>query len=211
MSTWTVAISNPANSSVLATVENGIDTATGEVAIRGFDPPVVTPPGRGESLNLYVHQATLAVPPRAIIQFSIDGTPVFWGPAIITPPLNARGAGPRDTDRDAIERITVVGGQQLLQDSIVGPRLLDRLAFIELGSDDVATIAYELCRLYAHPALTVDALNFPATGAVLSIFYRPTSVLSESLDVLAETVTGGAAHWVDATGAVHFEALSGGS
>lgn len=211
MRTYTVTISDPLNSGVLATVENGVDTATGEVVIRGFDPPVVTPPGKGESLNLYVHQALLAVPPRAIIQFAIDGTPVFWGPAVIVPPTGAKGAGPRDTDRDAIERVTALGGHRLLQDSIVGARLLDRVALIELGSADVATIAHELCRLYAHPALTVDAMNFPATGAVLSIFYRPTSVLFDSLQVLAETVPGGAVHWVDPSGAVHFEVQNGGS
>lgn len=209
MSTWSVTISDPLNDTVLATIENGVDTATGEVAIRGFDPPVVTPPGKGESLNLYVHQALLQVPPRAIIQHSINGTPVFWGPAVIVPPPGAKGAGPRDVDRDARERVTVLGGHRLLQDSIVGARLLDRVALIELGSADVAIIAYELCRLYAHPALTVDALNFPATGAVLSILYRPTSVLTDSLQVLAETVPGGAIPWVDATGAVHFEAQGG--
>lgn len=211
MNTWTATISNPLNSSVLATVENGVDTATGLVAIRGFDPPVVTPPGQGESLNLYVHQAILQVPPRAIIQFSIDATPIFWGPAVIVPPTGAKGAGPRDADRDAIERVTVVGGALLLRESIVGPRLLDEEALAELGSSDPSAIAHELCSLYAHPALTVDALNFPATGAALSIWYRPTDTLKGNLQGLADTVPGGANSWVDASGNVHFEGLSGGS
>lgn len=203
---WTVTISDPLNETVLATVENGIHTDTGEVAIRTFDPPVVTPPGTSKVLNLYVKQSVLEIPPRAIIQFSLDGTPVFWGPAVIVPPAGAPGAGPRDRDRDALERVTVLGGEQLLKDSLVGPRLLNRAALGALGSNDVATAALDLCELYAHPALTVDYLNFPATGAVIDIFYRPASTLEECLRILAETVPGGASFWVDATGAVHFQA-----
>lgn len=208
---WTVTVSDPLNDSVLATVENGVRIDTGEVCIRRFDPPVVTPPGTGKLLNLFVKQSVLQVPPRAIVQFSIDGTPVFWGLAVIVPALNSPGAGPRDTDRDAIERVTAVGGEQLLADSMTGPRYLGAEAIEEMGSADVAVFAYELCRLYAHPALTVDALNFPATGAVLSVWYRPTDPLLTQLKELAATVPGGASYWVDATGAVHFEAVSGGS
>lgn len=209
MSTWTVTISDPLNGSVLATVENGRRSDTGEVAIRSFDPPSVTPPGSGKSLNLYVKQRALSIPPRAIIQFALDDTPVFWGPAVITPPANSPGAGPRDTDRDALERVTVVGGELLLQESVAGPRLFDAEALDELGSSDPATIAYELCRLYAHPALTVDEENFPATGGALSIFYRPLDTLEVCLRVLKETITGGATFWVDASGAVHFQANEG--
>lgn len=208
MSTWTVTISDAMNNSVLKTVENGIDTGSGEVAIRRFDPAIVAPPGAGKSLNLFVKQTVLEVPPRAIIQLSLDGTPVFWGPAVITPPLTAPGAGPRDDDRDALERVTVLGGEQLLKESMCGPRLLDNEALTDLGSSDVAAIALEFCTLYAHPALTVDYLNFPDTGAILNIFYQPMRTLDAALQAAAETVPGGASYWVDAVGAIHFEALS---
>jgi hypothetical protein len=212
MSVWTVTVSDPLNGTVLATVENGVHTGTGEVCIRRFDPPVVTPPGRGKSLNLFVKQTALQVPPRAIVQLALDEEPVFWGPVVTCPPLTAPGAGPFDKDRDALERVTVVGGEQLLKDSIVGPRFLDRRALVGgLGSADVATIAHELCRLYAHPALTVDQDDFVTTGAVLTLFYRPTDTLESCLKVLAETVPGGADWWVDAEGAVHFQAREGGS
>lgn len=211
MSTWTVTISDALNDSVLATVENGRDTTSGEVVLRGFDPAIVTPPGAGKSLNLYVKQSALEVPPRAIVQLSIDGTAVFWGPAVIVPHEDSPGAGPRDSDRDALERVTVLGGEQLLKDSIVGPRLLDREALGDLGSNDVSTIALEICTLYAHPALTVDYLNFPAVSSSLEIFYRPYSTLEVALTELAQTVPGGANFWVDALGAVHFEAISGGA
>lgn len=207
---WTVTISNPTNTTLLATVENGRDTSTGEVVMRRFDPPIVTPPGSGKTLNLYVKQSELQIPPRAIIQLSLDDTAVFWGPAVIIPPDHP-GAGPRDQDRDALERVTVFGGEQLLKDSYVGPRLLDREAMIDLGSNDVSALALELCTLYAHSALDVDYLNFPATNSSLDIFYRPTSTLQEALQELAETVPGGASFWVDALGAVHFEAISGGA
>lgn len=206
---WTVTVSDPLYTTVLATVVNGIHAGTGEVCIRRFDPPVVTPPGMGKVLNLYVKQSVLEIPPRAIIQFSLDDTPVFWGPAVIVPPAGAPGAGPFDKDRDALERVTVLGGEQLLKDSVVGPRLLDGPALEALGSTDPAAIAHELCRLYAHPALTVDEGNFVPTGGALSIFYRPQDTLESCLKVLAETVPGGADWWVDATGAVHFQAIGG--
>src|SRR5690606_4628443 len=137
---WTVTISDALNANLLATVENGIDTTSGEVVMRRFDPPIVTPPGTGKTSNLYVKQSELAIPPRAIIQLPLDDTAVFWGPAVIIPPDHP-GAGPRDQDRDALERVTVFGGEQLLKDSIVGPRYLDRDALGVLGSNDVSTIA----------------------------------------------------------------------
>lgn len=203
---WTVTVSDPLNTTVLATVENGIRTDTGMVCIRRFDPPTVTPPGTGKVLNLYVKQSALQVPPRGIVQLAIDDAPVFWGPVVTCPPLNSPGAGPFDKDRDALERVTVLGGEQLLKDSVVGPRLLDGPALEALGSNDVAAIAHELCRLYAHAALTVDEGNFPATGGVLSLFYKPESTLADALKELSETVPGGADWWVDAEGAIHFEA-----
>ena len=197
MSAWRVTVSDPLNEAVLREFENGARVSDGEVALRGFDPPVVTPPGQSKNLNLYVKQVLAEIPPRAIIQFAVNDTPVFWGPAIITPPLAVPGAGPFDQDRDAIERVTVTGGEQLLRESIVGPRMFDT-------ETDVAEIALELCELYAHPALTVDPGNFPTTGAVLSVYYAPEKDLLASLQELTETVPGGADTWVDATGAVHF-------
>src|SRR5690606_28257470 len=153
---WTVTVSDPLNTTVLATVVNGVHTGTGEVCIRNFDPPTVNPPGTSKVLNLYVKQSVLEVPPRAIVQLALDDTPVFWGPVVTSPPITAPGAGPYDQDRDALERVTVVGGEKLLEDSVIGPRLLDGPALEALGSADPAIIAFELCSLYAHPALTVD-------------------------------------------------------
>ena len=175
--------------------------------MRGFDPPIVQPPGSGKNLNLYVRQDALEIPPRAIIQFSLEDQPVFWGPAVIVPALTSPGAGPRDPDRDSLERVTAAGGEQLLRDSVCGPRLFDRESMSDLGSNDVATVAHELCRLYAHPALTVEEENFPATGGTLDIFYTPEATLYDALKELAGTVTG-AAFWVDAAGAVHFEVVT---
>ena len=192
-------VSNAVNSALLVEFVNGARVPDGEGALRGFDPPVVTPPGSSKTLNVFARQDRALIPPRAIIQFVLDGTPVFWGPAIIVPPLASPGAGPADSDRDSLERITVAGGEQLLRNSVVGPRLFD-------GVSDVAAIAFELCSLYAHPALTVDVANFPATGAVLSVYYSPEKDLLAALTELAETVPGGADAWVDAAGAVHFAA-----
>lgn len=203
-----MTVSDALNAGVLVSTENGIRTDNGVVAIRGFDPPVIVPPGTGKVLNLYVRQDRISVPPRGIIQFSMDSTPVFWGPVVTCPPSTSPGAGPFDQDRDALERVSVVGGEQLLRDSIVGPRLLDRLAMIAIGSIDVSAYALELCELYAHPALTVDESNFPATGTSIYIFYRPYGTLFDALERLTQLVTGGAEYWVDATGAIHFQAVT---
>lgn len=197
-----MTVSTPTNTSVLVEFENGARVPDGAIALRRFDPPTVTPPGISKNLNLFVRQDLALIPPRAIVQLSLDGQPVFWGPAIITPPLTAPGAGPADSDRDALERITVTGGEQLLRESILGPRLW-------MTDTDVADIALELCQLYAHPALTVDALNFPSTGAVLNIYYSPEKDLLTALQQLAESVPGGATAWVDATGAIHFQTNGG--
>lgn len=202
MSTWSVVVKDAMGSSTIASFENGIDTSTRAVALRGFDPPIVTPPGSGKVLNLYARQDRVACPPRGIIQFSIDGTPVFWGPAVVTPALDSPGAGPFDADRDALERITVVGGEQLLKDTVTGPRLFE-------DEIDVAAIALEFCTLYAHPALGVDYMNFPDTGGVLAPWYLPEQTLFDALQKLSDAVPGGASFWVDANGYVHFEAISG--
>lgn len=204
---WRVTISNPLNTQVLNVFENGARMPDGEIGIRRFDPPTVVPPGISKALNLYVKQTVTQVPPRAIVQLHLDDQPVFWGPVVISPPLVAPGAGPADHDRDALERVTVVGGEQLLKDSIVGPRLMDKVSLNNPDAHDPAWMAYELCRLYAHPALTVDLANFKMTGTRVPVFYRPESTLQDSLKTLTDSVTDAVA-WVNAAGAICYEAPS---
>lgn len=203
---WTVRTYDPTGATLRTEALNGVLTDQGsladegEVALRRFDAPIVIPPGSGRVLNLYAKQSVLQAIPRGIVQFLIDDTPVFWGPAVVVPTITTPGAGPFDQDRDALERITVLGGEQLLKDTVIGPRLFEE-------ETDVAAIALELCTLYAHPALTVDEDDFVTTGAVLSVFYAPEKTLFDALAGLTETVPGGATFWVDATGSVHFEAI----
>ena len=199
---WSVVVRDTLNDAVLVEAENGVRVIEGEavVVIRGFDPPVVVPPGSGRVLNLYLRRDAFDVPPRAIVQFLLDEQPVFWGPATVVPHPESPGAGPFDEDRDALERVTVVGGEQLLRDSVLGARMLE-------GEYDVSEIALELCELYAHAALTIDEANFPLTGAVLSAWYAPEKTLYDALQTLVNTVPGGATAWVDAEGRVRFEAL----
>ncbi len=203
---WTVRVWDPTGATLLTEAENGVLTdqgtlaVEGTLAVRGFDPPIVVPPGSGRVLNLYVRQDALQVPPRGIVQFLIDHVPVFWGPAVITPHPGLPGAGPFDQDRDAIERVTVLGGEQLLKDSVLGSLVFE-------GTTDVATIAYGVCSHYAHPALTVNQLiGFSPIGATLIAYYAPDMPLYDSLTYLASTVPGGASVWVNAVGRVHFEA-----
>lgn len=201
MTPWRVVVRDAINSTTLATIDNGTMLVGDrrEPVIRGFDPPIVTPPGSGRVLNLFVKQSALAIPPRAIVQFLIAGEPVFWGPATIAPTPDSPGAGPFDRDRDALERVTVVGGEQLWRDSVCGPRYFD-------AEEDVSTLALVYAQWYGHPAVTVEAVNFPPTGALVSVYYRPESTLFDTLRHLAELVPGGAACWVDAEGVAHFQA-----
>jgi hypothetical protein len=201
VSAWTVIVRDPTNSVTLATVTNGAMLVDGvrQPVIRSFDPPIVTPPGSGRVLNLFVKQSALAIPPRAIIQFLIDGEPVFWGPAVIVPPAGAPGAGPFDRDRDAIERVTVMGGEQLWRDSVCGPRYFDL-------EEDVSTLALVYVQRYGHPAITAEPITFPPTGALMNVYYRPESNLYDTLQRLVELVPGGATCWVDAEGVAHFQA-----
>jgi len=200
---WTVAVYDALAVNLVAFIENGVNTDTGRVAIRRFDPPVITPPGSSRVLNIYARQDELEIPPRAILTLALNSEWVFGGPVVTCPPNTAPGAGPFDRDRDALERITAVGAAKLLEDSIVAPRLFTERI-------DVATVAYQLCQLSAHPALFVDDLYFPLTGAVLDGYYAPEMRLKDCLDELASLVPGGADHWVDALLGVHFEALAEG-
>ena len=107
------------------------------------------------------------------------------------------GSGPDDSDSDALERYSVAGGDRLVHDTIAGPLYLD-------ADTDVATIAYQFASHYAHPALVIDAANFPEIGQVLNLAYAPLKPLADILDDLAAKVTGGAVWWVDASGVLHF-------
>lgn len=193
---WTVTVSGPLNDGVLVTLENGVRTDNGVVALRGFDPVITTPPCTSKLLNLYARQDTVEIPSRGIVTFALDDTPIFWGVVVTSPPVDAPGAGPFDDDRDSLERITVVSGAQLLKDSVVGPLLIEE----EL---DVKYIALAFCETYAHPALTVSGANFAETGGALTTYYKPTASLANVLDELLGTVTGGGWWCVDAAGEIH--------
>lgn len=201
---WVVRVSDPTNTELLAEIENGVGNLLEdqrEVILRGFDPPIVTPPGAGKLLNLYgrndrgLTEGGGPFGPRNIVQFLLDDIPVFWGPIITSPPADSKGAGPFDQDRDGLERITCVGGHQLVADSVIGSRLFE-------GDIDVATIALELCQIFAHPALVVDEDNFNTTGHVLNAFYSPERTLADALDVLLRTLPAAALWFVNAEGEI---------
>lgn len=160
---------------------------------------IVDPHGATKQIIFRARQDLLQAPPRGYVFFRAppDGTLVAAGVIVTCPPLTSPGAGPADTDDDALERITAIGLEQLVRDSVIGPRLFEE-------DTDVATIAFELCDLYAHPDLLVDVENFPATGHVLNLFYRPESTLAEALDALIETLPGEGRWYVDALAQIRF-------
>lgn len=192
---WQLTIADPTGALALTVT----DATTPPITI---DFPVAEVNGRGDcqSLTLRGLPSSLAIPARGIVAYQEDGNPLFWGTAVIVPPSNSTGAGPADSDADSLNRFSIAGGRKLVEDSLVIGYYLDSV------TTDVAAIAQEICTRYAHPALTVDAANFPAVSQDLSVFYEPERKLSDALDDLAKTVTSGAVWYVDATGAIHFEA-----
>jgi len=191
------------------TLARTITNATSPPVTMGAPSIEIDPPGKCVTMTLKGLQTSLSIPVRGILQYSEDGVDLFWGPVVVLPSPDSKGSGPADSDSDSLDRFTIAGGDQLVKDSVVEGYLFIAETDILLGATaekDVATIAYELCGRYAHPALTVDIANFPDTGGMLSAFYKPECQLSDALDELAKTVATGAKWWVDATGAVHFEA-----
>lgn len=160
---------------------------------------IVDAGGATNQITARVKQALVGIMPRCIVQVAVDDVPVGAGVIVTCPVASSPGSGPADRDADALDRITAVGLEQLLKESVIGPRLF-------AGDHEVAAIAFELCTLYAHPALVVDEANFPSTGHSLGIYYAPEKTLFDALTELCDTAPGGARFWVDAQRAVHFEA-----
>lgn len=185
-----------------------VKTVTNETSpnpIDGSVKVVVDAGGRVNQMELTARQDLLQAAPRSILRYAEDNQAIGAGLVVTCPPTTSVGAGPAEDDADALQGIKCVGLEQLLRESIVGPRLLNRQSLFALGSRDVAVIAYDLCGLYAHPALVVSEENFPGTGYDLSIFYKPEATLLDVLEELASTVPGGVNIWVDADLALHFE------
>lgn len=161
-----------------------VTQATSPNPVMGSVEAVVDAGGRTNQLTARVRQDLIQAVPRGILRYSVDSVPIAAGVIVTSPVLTSPGSGPADREADALDRITAVGLEQLLQDSIIGPRMFTT-------DTDVATIALELCQLYSHPALIVDPSNFPLAGYSLGVFYSPEKTLYAALDQLAETVPGG--------------------
>ena len=183
---------------------------------------VVDAGGKTNTLTVWEQNSGLQVEPRAVLEHSAwsnfqvtyggralahEGRPVVWrdnhdpiaaGVVVTSPLLTSFGSGPADRDADALDRITAVGLEQLLRERIVKARAWQ-------GDVDVATIARELCEEFAHPALIVDAANFPPTGFRLGLFYTPEKTVADALDDLVETLPTGGSWRVNAKREIVFE------
>lgn len=182
---WTLEVYSPT-----ATLLSTVTEATSPNPIMGSVEAVVDAGGVTNSITARARQDLLEAPTRGLLRYAVDGTAVAAGVIVTSPPTTSPGSGPADRDADALDRITAVGLEQLARESIIGPRLFE-------GDTDVADIALELCSLYAHPALVVDAANFPATGFQLGLFYKPEATLADVLEQLCQTVPGGARWYVN--------------
>lgn len=183
---WELQVQSPTG-----TLLSTITQATSPNPVMGSVEAIVDAGGATNQVTLRARQDLLEAPTRGILRYAVDGVAVAAGVIVTSPPTTSPGSGPADRDADALDRITAVGLEQLARESIIGPRLFEE-------TTDVADIALELCDLYAHPALVVDAANFPATGFELNLFYKPEATLADVLDQLCQTVPGGARWFVNA-------------
>lgn len=214
---WQLTVRDPTGQTLKATVTDQT-TPNPVMAVEA----VVDGVGSTSSLNLRARNDLLGAAPRDVITYeawtnwrltiagasvTINGMhvtvrdndgPLAAGVIITCPPTTVPGAGPADNDADALERITAEGLERLLRERIVKPRAWT--------DEDVATIAYQLCSAFAHPALTVAPANFPATGFILGLFYAPEMTVADALDDLAETLPTGGRWWVNANREVVFKA-----
>lgn len=214
---WQLTVRDPTGQTLKATVTDQT-TPNPVMAVEA----VVDGVGSTSSLNLRARNDLLGAAPRDVATYeawtnwrltlagasvTLNGMhvtvrdnygPLAAGVIVTCPPTTVPGAGPADNDADALERITAEGLERLLRERIVKPRAWT--------DEDVATIAYQLCSAFTHPALTVDPANFPATGFILGLFYTPEMTVADALDDLAETLPTGGRWWVNANREVVFKA-----
>lgn len=181
---------------------------------------IVDAGGRTNSISLRVRNDILQAGPRDIIRwrewaiepmtyqgqrltfngerlhFRVWDVKVGAGVIVSSPPITSPGSGPADRDADALDRISAVGLEHLLTERIVrtGPTI----------ALDVATIAYNLCRDYAHPAIIVNQSNFPPTGYQLGVFYTPEKTLEAALNDLIATLPSGGRYHINADRGITF-------
>lgn len=203
-----------------------VKTVTHETPLNPIMAPidvVLDAGGRTNSINIRARNDLLHAPPRGVIEYkawndrplTFQGQPVTFqdarvkvqdnyqplaaGVIVTSPPVTSPGSGPADRDADALDRITAEGLERLLRESIVGARLWT-------GDLDVATIAYQLCQEFTHPALIVSPANFPPTGYKLGLFYTPEKTVEGALNDLITTLPSGGRAVVNAKREIVFTA-----
>jgi hypothetical protein len=118
------------------------------------------------------HMPSLGLRNRDLVRLTINGTSVFYGPAVELPQ-------PRDPKRGVVN---LVGAADLLERRVIGPQVYNNM--------DVALIARDLISRHRHPALTYDPAAIPLTGKVLSEFTMPWRTLRQALESLGKTIGG---------------------
>lgn len=184
---WSLDIFSP-----LGAFIKTITQATSPNPIMGSPTAIVDDCGHTVEIRFEAKQSILEITPRQIIRFcAAPGTvPVASGVVVTCPPVESEGAGPDDQDADALQRITCVGLEQLMMDSVVGTIVFDE-------DTDISTIAYQACLQYAHPGLTVTESNFPASGFEVGAWYAPYRPLKEFLENLLKQYPPGGCIYVN--------------
>jgi hypothetical protein len=188
---WTLTVYDPTGSDVLDTVSSNDSVAR----IDGGFSISMKPTGDCVSMTFSGRNDLLNIPPRAIVRFVADGHALFWGVIVRNPNLLSRGSGPADTGSASdLEDFVAEGGRSWLAARRVGPR------YIEEGTD-IGELFREYLTLYGPSALSGDLSQIADTGMVLTLYYKPESLLNVVFDELVSAIPGW--EWgVDAQGRV---------
>lgn len=186
---WSLDIFSP-----LGAFVKTVTQATSPNPVMGSPSAMVDNCGRTVELRFNAKQSLVGIEPRQVVRYKAapGSVAVAAGVVVTCPPTDSPGAGPADGDDDALQRISCVGLEQLLRESIVGPDA------VWDENVDVSTIAYTICNDYAHPALVIDQDNFPNAGFQVGSWYAPYSTLLDALEGLLRQVPGGGCVYVNA-------------
>jgi hypothetical protein len=205
---WTLIVRNRLDTATLRTVTSADtpDANTGASAITEapttFSGPYKagTAMGNPQELRFRGVNASLGIEVGHIVQYLEDDVPLFWGPIEQCPELGSPGAGPDDENEDELNLFVALGGEKLLEDSVVKWAFFDR--WLQSVPAVYSDIVREACILYKHPALKVLSANFETGGGDVKYAYKPFKDLKQVLTEFADAANY--IYFVDPTGQIHF-------
>ena len=166
----------------------------------GFEIETI-PPGEPVSMKFRGRNDLLQIQVRYVLEVIEDSTQLFYGPVVQCPFLDSVGAGPLDSDADALELFICEGPRRLAKESYVSNYF--REEYMHVG-----VIALQL-GAFLHPAILVDSLNFELSDVPTTVanqvrydYVRQGEDVDTAIKALADEFDYD--YWYDAEGIVYF-------